>query len=70
MACSFFIDTANNIISYIERIFYVLKPGGFFVNLGPLLYHFFGMAKEKSIELSLEEVIEVIKRVGFIILAS
>lgn len=24
---------------YIETIFHVLKPGGFWLNLGPLLYH-------------------------------
>ncbi|AMD21554.1 HFL302Wp [Eremothecium sinecaudum] len=36
----FFIDTANNILDYIETIHNVLKPGGYWINFGPLLYHF------------------------------
>jgi carnosine N-methyltransferase len=36
----FFIDCANNIIEFIETIFRILKPGGSWINLGPLLYHF------------------------------
>lgn len=65
VATCYFIDTAHNIITYLERIFLILKPGGLWVNLGPLLYHFSGMAKESSIELSFEEVLSVIKQVGF-----
>nr|CAB3227258.1 UPF0586 protein C9orf41 [Phallusia mammillata] len=68
VATCYFIDTAHNIVTYIERIFSILKPGGFWINLGPLLYHFSGMAKESSIELSYEEVVSVIKQVGFKIL--
>lgn len=36
----FFVDTARNIIDYIEHIYHILKPGGVWVNNGPLLYHF------------------------------
>lgn len=36
----FFIDTAPNVISYIETIKACLKPGGFWINVGPLLWHF------------------------------
>ena len=36
----FFIDTAPNLINYIERIRHCLKTGGIWVNLGPLLWHF------------------------------
>lgn len=36
----FFIDTANNIIDYIETIHKLLKPNGIWINLGPLEYHF------------------------------
>ena len=36
----FFIDTAPNVISYIEAIKHCLKPGGIWANLGPLLWHF------------------------------
>ena len=34
IATVFFIDTAHNIISYIETIYNTLKPGGIWVNLG------------------------------------
>ena len=36
----FFIDTAPNVINYIETIKHCLKPGGVWVNAGPLLWHF------------------------------
>jgi len=36
----FFIDTARNIIDYIEHIFHILRPGGYWINNGPLLFHF------------------------------
>lgn len=36
----FFIDTAPNVINYIETIKYCLKSGGLWINLGPLLWHF------------------------------
>jgi len=60
----FFIDTAHNIIDYIERIYKILHPGGTWINNGPLLYHFADQSDE-SIELSWEEVRQVIKKVGF-----
>lgn len=61
----FFIDTAHNIVDYIETIEKLLKPGGIWINLGPLLYHYEGMDREKSLELTLEEVLDVIKAYGF-----
>ena len=36
----FFIDTAPNIVKYVEVIHHCLKPGGTWINLGPLLWHF------------------------------
>jgi carnosine N-methyltransferase len=36
----FFIDTAHNVIEYIECIHKILKKGGVWINLGPLLYHY------------------------------
>lgn len=65
VATVFFIDTAHNVIAYIETIWKILKPGGYWVNLGPLLYHFSDMPDEESIELSYEEVRKVIEQVGF-----
>ena len=35
----FFVDTAANILEYIEVIFSMLAPGGCWINLGPLMYH-------------------------------
>lgn len=36
----FFIDTAPNLIRYIEAIRQCLKPNGLWINVGPLLWHF------------------------------
>lgn len=35
----FFVDTAPVVMEYIETIYHCLKPGGVWINLGPLLYH-------------------------------
>jgi carnosine N-methyltransferase len=40
VATVFFLDTAPNIIRYIETIKNCLRPGGILVNVGPLLWHF------------------------------
>jgi carnosine N-methyltransferase len=40
VATVFFLDTAPNIIRYLETIRNCLKPGGILVNAGPLLWHF------------------------------
>jgi carnosine N-methyltransferase len=34
------LDTAPNIIRYVEAVKNCLRPGGIFVNVGPLLWHF------------------------------
>jgi SAM-dependent methyltransferase len=39
VATVFFIDTAPNLIKYIEAVRNCLKPGGIWINLGPLLWH-------------------------------
>ncbi|KAI9802091.1 MAG: hypothetical protein M1833_002012 [Piccolia ochrophora] len=49
VATVFFLDTAPNIIRYVETVRNCLKSGGVWVNLGPLLWHFEGRA-EKSDE--------------------
>ena len=36
----FFLDTAPNVLRYIEVIHDCLKNGGYWINLGPLLWHF------------------------------
>ncbi|CAB1321632.1 unnamed protein product [Coregonus sp. 'balchen'] len=52
VATCFFIDTAHNVIDYVETIWNILKPGG-------------NMANELSIELSYEDVREAILKYGF-----
>jgi len=52
----YFIDTAHNVIAYIENISKILKPGGYWINLGPLLYHFSDMVNEWSVELPYEDI--------------
>ncbi|KAL7131936.1 hypothetical protein ABFS83_12G038400 [Erythranthe nasuta] len=64
----FFLDTAHNIVEYIEIISRILKEGGVWINLGPLLYHFadsYNQEDEMSIELSLEDVKNVAYHYGF-----
>lgn len=65
IATCFFIDCANNIVSFIETIYNILKPGGYWVNLGPLLYHFADQPGEPSIEPSFEEVKAIAVGLGF-----
>ena len=61
----FFIDTANNIIQYIETIYNIMKVGGLWINFGPLLYHYTDNEDEVSIELSWAEIKYIIKGYGF-----
>lgn len=68
VASCFFIDCAPNVIEYIENIFNILKPGGLWINLGPLLYHYSDLTTEDSIEPPYDILIDIIKDVGFIIL--
>ncbi|RHZ82917.1 hypothetical protein Glove_103g29 [Diversispora epigaea] len=61
----FFIDTAKNILEYIEIFHRILKSGGLWINIGPLLYHYENSPGEMSIELSLDQVKKVAKDFGF-----
>lgn len=86
VATCFFIDTAPNVINYIDTIKHCLKPGGIWVNGGPLLWHFEstptpaekekeerrpeaeanrGIGDPGSFELSNDEVVELVQRCGF-----
>lgn len=40
LATVYFLDTAPNLLRYIETIAHCLKPGGLWINIGPLLWHF------------------------------
>lgn len=65
VATCFFIDTAHNIIEYVERLWRILKPGGVWINFGPLLYHFEDIPNEASFELSYADLRSVILSFGF-----
>lgn len=57
----FFIDTARNLVTYLETIKRLLRPGGYWVNLGPLLY-----GSAPFVQLSLEEIIDLAEKgLGF-----
>ncbi|KAI9151448.1 Carnosine N-methyltransferase [Paramyrothecium foliicola] len=56
----FFIDTARNLLGYFDTIKRLLKPGGHWVNLGPLLY-----GSAPYVQLSLEEIVAVAEAMGF-----
>ena len=61
----FFLDTANNIIEYVETIYNIMKIGGIWINVGPLLYHYTEIENECSIELSWDELKYIILGYGF-----
>lgn len=65
VATCFFMDTANNIIEYVETIHDILKVNGLWVNMGPLLYHYTELESECSIEISWNELKHIIKGYGF-----
>ena len=73
VATCFFIDTAHNIVEYLETVWHVLKPGGYWVNLGPLQWHWADAHTylgddELSIEISLADVQRIAQRLGFVFL--
>jgi len=53
---AFFLDTAKNPFLYIRTIADIIRPGGIWTNLGPLLYHYADVEDEISVELSWEEL--------------
>ena len=61
MTC-FFIDTAKNINIYVKRFATILREGGLWGNIGPLLYHFAEQAQDFSVELSWLEIRPLIEK--------
>lgn len=57
-------------MDFIETIYHILIPGGIWINLGPLLYHFSDIQNEESIEPTFEDIMLVINSVGFEVLSS
>jgi len=60
----FFVDTAKNIFDYLNTLSLIIPPGGYWINVGPLLYHFEDM-QEASVELTYEELRAIIPQFGF-----
>ena len=61
----FFIDTAHNVLDYMQTFNKVLKVGGLWVNIGPLHWHYSEQPYEMQVQLSLEEVEKLIPKFGF-----
>ena len=61
----FFIDTAPNVLEYLDVLGKTLKPNGIWINLGPLLYHFAEIPGEGSIEPCYDHLKELIDSFGF-----
>lgn len=57
-------------MDFVETIYRILVPGGIWVNLGPLLYHFSDIPNEDSIEPTYEDLMIIIEAVGFEVLSS
>lgn len=56
----FFIDTARNLVAYFDTIKRLLRPGGRWINLGPLLY-----GTGPFVQLTLDEIVRVTEDMGF-----
>ncbi|KAF8909806.1 N2227-like protein-domain-containing protein [Gymnopilus junonius] len=62
----FFIDTAKNIVNYLRILHRILAPGGIWINIGPLLWHWENNnTNDLSVELDMEEVKTLAREVGF-----
>ncbi|KDR76864.1 hypothetical protein GALMADRAFT_95480 [Galerina marginata CBS 339.88] len=62
----FFIDTAKNIVNYLRILHRILAPGGVWINLGPLLWHWENNnTSDPSVELDMEELKTLARTIGF-----
>lgn len=90
VAAVFFLDTAPNLLRYLDVIRHCLRPGGLLINVGPLLWHFennapghygrdidgdgdhdpsssSGIADPGSFELADDEVMALVRMMGFVV---
>ena len=63
----FFLDTSHFVLDYIDVIWNCLKEGGYWLNLGPLTYHYSDAPGQVSIELTWEEIINAAQSKGFVV---
>lgn len=66
VATCYFLDTARNVVRFLEVINAVLPLGGLWVNAGPLLWHF-EHDEGLSIELTLDELLDLLGKLGFVL---
>ncbi|PWN97760.1 N2227-domain-containing protein [Tilletiopsis washingtonensis] len=64
VATVYFVDTARNVVRYLEVLNHVLPVGGIWINAGPLLWHYENNG-DLSIELTLEEMLGLVEQMGF-----
>lgn len=60
-------------IEYLEKIWFILKEGGIWINNGPSMWHFEGEVRESgegSIELVMDDVKKLARRIGFVLSVS
>ncbi|KAK9379235.1 N2227-like protein-domain-containing protein [Kockiozyma suomiensis] len=62
VATLFFIDTAENVLAYIDTIHRLLAPGGIWVNYGPLKW-----GSAPRVELTVEELVSILPELGFVV---
>ena len=57
---------AKNVVNYLRIIHDILAPGGVWINLGPLLWHWENnTSNDPSVELTLDEVKALAREIGF-----
>jgi len=60
----FFLDTALNVMETLKVITFLLKPGGYLINMGPLIYGRINTVNSASVELTYEELKAVLPGFG------
>ncbi|KAL8900207.1 MAG: hypothetical protein Q9207_005810, partial [Kuettlingeria erythrocarpa] len=60
VATLFFIDMSENVVDFLSNIHRLLKPGGVWINLGPLKW-----GAHSALQLSAEEVLQLADLLGF-----
>ena len=66
LATCFFVDCVPDLVGLIKEVRRILKPGGTWVNFGPLKYHQIGGISDR---LTWDELVELISLSGFRVVA-
>jgi hypothetical protein len=65
----FFIDTANNVLDYVETISSLLKPGGYWINLGECAEDYLAVCRLRFVQITdslLSEALHYIRHYTYI----